>query len=71
MTKLIISAYEDDHAVKYGLFCDDTGDLYQEDWQPVLFESEDEARQKLSALESERSRENVAIPFSLDESFAA
>ncbi len=67
MTKLVVSTYEDNHPGKYVLFCDDSGELYKEDWQPVLFDSEAEARQKLSDLESERSRENVAIPFSLDE----
>ena len=67
MTKLIISTYEDNHTLKYCLICDDSGDLYKEDWQPVLFENESEARQKLIDLESERRRENAAEPFSLDE----
>lgn len=66
MTKLIISTYDNNHTVKYGLICDDSGELYKEDWHPVLFETEDDARQKLSALESERSREEAAIPFSLE-----
>ena len=67
MTKLIISSYDNNGVVRYGLTYDDTGELYQEDWNPVLFDSESEAKTKMNALESERAREETAIPFSLDE----
>lgn len=67
MTRLIVSTYDDNGAAKFGLFYDDSGDPYQEDWKPVLFGSEDEAKKKLKALEQECDREAVAIPFSLEE----
>jgi hypothetical protein len=67
MTRLIVSTYDDNGTAKFGLFYDDSRDLYQEDWKPVLFDSEDEAKKKLTALESERYREIAAIPFSLEE----
>ena len=63
MTRLIISTYNVDNLIKYGLFYDDTEEPYKEDWKPVLFGSEIEAKQKLV----ERSREDEAIPFSLEE----
>ena len=67
MTRLIISLFDDNRVSKYGLFYDDSGDPYQEDWKPVLFDSKDEAKKKLEALELECDREAVAIPFSLEE----
>ncbi len=68
MTRLVISPYADENgAVRYGLFYEDSGSLYQEDWKPVLFDSENEAQKKLTLLESERAREELALPFALDE----
>ena len=67
MTMLIISTYVDNDTIKYGLFYDDSGDPYKENWTPVLFDSEEEAKKKLAALESERAREDGATPFSLEE----
>ena len=52
MTRLIVSTYDDNGAAKFGLFYDDSGDLYQEDWKPVLFYSEDEAKKKLIKRDS-------------------
>ena len=67
MTKLVISTYDDNESVRYGIFYGEDGDFYKEDWKPVLFETEEEAEQKLSMLETERTREDEAEPFTLEE----
>ena len=67
MTKLVISTHDDNGSVRYGLFYGEDGDVYKEDWKPVLFDTEEEAKQKLSMLEAERKREDEAKPFSLEE----
>ena len=67
MAKMIISTYDDNGTIRYGLFYGVDGDVYKEDWKPVLFETEEEAKQKLSMLETERTREDEAEPFTLDE----
>lgn len=68
MTKLYVSAYED-HDGKYVIYDDrnNAHNVYSENWQKLIFDSEAEAQAKLSALEAERAREDKAIPFSLED----
>ncbi len=42
-------------------------DTHQENFEPVRFSTEEAAQAKLIAIESERHREDIAIPFSLEE----
>ena len=67
MTRLVISTYDDNGSIRYGLFYGEDGDVYKEDWKLVLFDTEEEVKQKLSMLEGERKREDGAEPFSLEE----
>ena len=70
MSNLYISTFIDCGAVRYGLFYDNPDGSrvpHKENWQDVSFDTEKEAKAKLSSIESERFREDNAIPFSLDE----
>ncbi len=67
MTKLYVSAY-DDNTSKYVIYDDRNSghNVYSENWKKLIFDSESEAKAKLSALEAERAREDKAVPFTLE-----
>ena len=68
MTKLYVSVYAEDRG-KFAIYDDrnNSHNVYGENWKPLIFDSEEEAQAKLAMLEAERSREENAIPFSLEE----
>lgn len=68
MIKLYVSVYEEDNS-KFVIYDDrnNAHNVYGENWQKLIFDSEAEAQAKLSALEAERAREDKAIPFSLED----
>lgn len=68
MVRLYVSAYEEDKS-KYALYDDrnDKHNVYSENWKPLIFDSEEEAKAKLVAIEAERDRENRAVPFTIEE----
>ena len=72
MTKLYISPYLDGACNRWGLFYGDEKDvqLLKEDFKPVVFDTEDQAKAKLEAMEIERLSEKSAIPFSVEEAKA-
>ncbi len=69
MSKLYISTFNDNGIKKFALFDDrkSPAEILYEDWKPVVFDNEDDAKAKLASLEAERERENDAVPFSLEE----
>ena len=69
VNKLYVSAFEYYGKNKYGLFNGsvDTKNLYTEDFKPLVFDTEKAAVEKLSLLESERRREEQAVPFTIEE----
>ncbi len=69
MSELYVGVVDNNGLKKYGLYDNrkKMPELYSEDWKPVIFETEDEAKSKLEALEKERLRENEAVPFSPEE----
>lgn len=68
MIKLYVSVYEDDNS-KFVIYDDrnNSHNVYSENWQKLIFDSEEDAKAKLAELEAERDRENKAIPFTLEE----
>lgn len=64
MSKLYVSEYENG---KYGIFDSIDDCIYQENFKPLIFDSIDEAKMKLSAYENEKERENKTRPFTIDE----
>ena len=70
MSRLEIEAFTEENITKWGLFYSEAGGdrkLLNLDFKPVVYGTEEEARFKLEALEAERSSEDAAIPFSVDE----
>ena len=69
MVMLYVSSFEDNGVAKYAIYDDrnNAHNVYSENWQKLIFDSEAEAQAKLSALEAERTREDKAIPFSLED----
>ena len=59
MTKLVISTYDDNGSVRYGLFYGKASDVYKEDWKPVLFDTEEEAKQKRAAEKRAKEKESI------------
>lgn len=57
MSRLIVSSYMDNSVIKYGLFNGNVESdcLYHENFQPVLFDTEEETLAKISTLEENRS----------------
>ena len=73
MSKLYVSGFEKDGVTLYGLFYDDyKGERHphEEDWEHIVFDSEDEANAKLAEIEAERAREDAAVPFTIEEATA-
>ena len=69
MAKVYVSEYDDNGVERFALYAEygNKTELLQEDWKPVVFDSEEEASKKLAEIESEKEREDTAVPFSLDE----
>ena len=72
MSKIYIKPIETNGNSKWGLFFEDTKgiQLLEEDFKPLLFDSEDQAKAKLSSMEAERVSEESAIPFSFEDATA-
>ncbi len=72
MSELYVSSYKDDGITKWGLFYEDEKGLQHltEDFNPVAFDTEDQAKTKLAAIEAERQSEDSAVPFSFEEAKA-
>lgn len=69
MTNLYVSSYLDNDNGRWGLFYEDEKGIHQltEDFKPVAFDTEDQAKEKLNVLELEKDSENSAIPFSFED----
>ena len=71
MSLLYVLQFKDANgAEKYGLFYDDNyGNrcAHEENWKHVVFDSEEEAHNKLNQIAEERKREDEADAFSLEE----
>lgn len=67
MSKIYISSFDDNGVLKYGLYDGRDDELFQENWKPVVFDTEKEAQDKLKKIEEERKREDEAVPFALEE----
>ncbi len=69
-SKVYISIFEENGETRWGLFYEDNnGDkkALTEDFKPIVFNSEADAKVKLHAIEDERESENAAEPFTLEE----
>ncbi len=68
MVRLYVSVYEEDNS-KYAIYDDrnNAHNVYSEHWNKMIFDTKEEADAKLAALEAERSREDKAIPFTLED----
>lgn len=69
MSKLYISAFEDNGMTLWGLFYEDKKGIHHltENFKPVSLPSEEAAKAKLEAIEQERRSEDAAIAFSQEE----
>ena len=73
MSKLYIDHFDNNGHVVFGLFYDDQSGVQQphkENWEHVVFDTEQEAQLKLETTEGERIRENNATPFTIEEAKA-
>ena len=72
MSRLFISPFEDDGIRKWGLFYEDVKGTQHltEDFKPVAFDMEDQAKAKLEMMEAERKSEAAAVSFTLEEAKA-
>ncbi|MCR5234079.1 MAG: hypothetical protein K6E53_09250 [Lachnospiraceae bacterium] len=69
MSKLRVSSFSDSRIQKWGLFYEDTRGITQhltEDFKPVVFDSEEQAKAKLELMETEKRSEDNAIAFMLE-----
>ncbi len=72
-SKVYVSACDVNGTTQWGLFYEDNnGDkkALTEDFRPVVFNTEADAKTKLKAIEAERESENAAEPFTLEEAQA-
>lgn len=67
MSKLYVSSYDDNGTVKYAIYDGRDGGVFHDNFKPVVFDTEDEAKTKLASYEADRAREEQAIPFTLEE----
>lgn len=67
--KLYIAPFDENGHDRWGLFYDDSKGRHAltEDFKQVSFETENEAKAKLAAMESERRSEDSAVAFSKEE----
>lgn len=68
MVRLYVAVYEDDNS-KYAIYDDrnNAHNVFTENFKPMIFDTEAEAKAKLATYEAEKARENRAIPFSLED----
>lgn len=68
MVRLYVAVYEEDNS-KFAIYDDRNNSHYvfTENFKPMVFDTEDEAKAKLAAYEAEKARENKAIPFSMED----
>ena len=69
MSMVFVSTFDDNGSEKYALCYDKNNPscVLTENWKPLLFESEDEAKARLLCIENEKKRESNAIPFSIED----
>lgn len=69
MSKLYISSFEENRIIRWGLFYEDAKGVQHltEDFKPVTYDTEEQAKSKLAVIEAERQSEDSAIPFSFEE----
>ena len=70
MSKIYVSRFQDGGGIKWGLFFADKKGNKQhltEDFKQIIYDLEQEAIEKLDAIETERRREDSAVAFSLDD----
>ena len=67
MSKIFVSSFNDNGTERYGIYDGRNGDLLQDDFKPLLFDTQQAAIERLNAFEAERERENAAVPFTLEE----
>ena len=73
MSKVFIAEFKENKKTNWGLFYADRQGVQHhltEDFKPIVFDTESEAQKKLEAIETERSSEDSAVPFSLEEAKA-
>ena len=68
MSRIYVSTYEENGVIRYALY-DDGGEntLFTDNFDPVILDTREEAEARLAAYEAERSREEAAVPFTLEE----
>ena len=67
MSKIYVAPFNDNGLEKYGIYDGRNSNLLQEDFKPLLFDTEEAAIDRFAAFEAERERENAAVPFTLEE----
>lgn len=68
MSKIYVSPHEENGVTRYAIYDGRFENrLFEEDFKPVIFDTEEEAVARLDAYEKEREHENAALPFTLEE----
>lgn len=69
MKKLIVDTYDDGGIQKYAIYHGqkEPSKVLTENWQPALYDTEEDANFKLEAIKAEYYRECSAVPFSLED----
>ena len=67
MSKIYVSTYDDNGVTRYAIFDGRSNSIFHENFKPVVFDTEDEAKARLESFEKERIREENAVPFSLED----
>lgn len=67
MSKIYVSTYDDNGVTRYAIFDGRSNSIFHENFKPVVFDTEEEAKARLDAYEAERAREAKAIPFTIEE----
>lgn len=68
MSKIYVAPYEENGKARYAIYdgCSD-GKPFTENFKPVIFDTKEEADARLAAYEAERTREDSAVSFSVEE----
>ncbi len=70
MSKVFISEFVENGIAKWGLFYENGKGVRHhltEDFKPLVFDTENDAQEKLGSIEEERRSEDSAVPFTLEE----
>ena len=67
MRKIYVSTYDDNGVTRYAIFDGRSNSIFHENFKPLVFDTEDEAKVRLNAYEAERAREAKAIPFTIED----